>query len=277
VAAAKKKKAESASGWSPRLAGVLLCAFFVLGVMTGFSEAGRRVALRAKNLFTTWADRSLAKLGPFRHGADSIDQSVAPIEVLLKLKHPAPEPATPGEVEIPRARAPQGTDDPIAMVERREGFYALLASGEIRGPVSPAQQPNLPIMSGPGVESAQAPDLLSDAAILVRAEAQMSSMVSEMRIDTDRTASFYLDRERMAVVVDLDQATVELPRALDVLKQWQGRERLIAMLDMTTPGMAVVRLKTDLPQLNRRKAAIARTQTAEPARVSIAERGAVVR
>ncbi len=105
----------------------------------------------------------------------------------------------------------------------------------------------------------------------------MSSLVSEMRIDNDGTASFYLDRERMAVVVDLDRQAVELPRALDVLKQWQGRERLIAMLDMTTPDMAVVRLKTDLPALKKRPSTIARTTVAEPARVSIAERGAVVR
>jgi hypothetical protein len=274
VVAARKKKTESASGWSPRLAGVLLCAFFVLGVMTGFSEAGRRVASRAKDVFTTWADRTLAKLGPFRHAADTFDQSMMPLEVLLKLKHPAYEPVVRGEVELSRARS---ADDPIAIVERRDGFYALLARGEIRGPVSPAQQPNLPIMSGPGVESAIASDLLTDAAILVRAEAQMSSLVSEMRIETDGTASFYLDRERMAVMVDLAQEQTELPRALDVLKQWQGRERLIAMLDMTTPGMAVVRLKTDLPKLEKRTPVIARTHDVEPARVSIAERGAVVR
>jgi hypothetical protein len=274
VAAAKKKKTESASGWSPRLAGVLLCAFFVLGVMTGFSEAGRRVALRAKNIFTMWADRTLAKLGPFRHAADTFDQSIVPIEVLLKLKHPVPAPVDEGDVELSRARS---GDDAIAMVERRDGFYALLARGEIRGPVSPAQQPNVPIMSGPGVESAMASDLLNDAAILVRAEAQMSSLVSEMRIDTDGTTSLYLDRERLAVMIDLDQEQSELPRALEVLKQWQGRERLIAMLDMTTPGMAVVRLKTDLPKLEKRSVMIARNRTAEPARVSIAEPEAVVR
>ena len=274
VAAAKKKKTESASGWSPRLAGVLLCAFFVLGVITGFSEAGRRVALRTKDLLSSWTDRTLAKLGPFRHAADTFDQSIAPIEVFLKLKHPVSTPSTTGVDELTRSH---DADDPIAIIERHDGFYALLADGEICGPVSPAQQPNLPIMSGPGVESAKAPDLLADAAILVRAEAQMSSLVSEMRIDDDGTASFYLDRERMAVVVDLDRQAVELPRALDVLKQWQGRERLIAMLDMTTPDMAVVRLKTDLPTLKRRSSTIARTPVAEPARVSIAERGAVVR
>jgi hypothetical protein len=274
VAAAKKKKTESASGWSPRLAGVLLCAFFLLGMITGFSEAGRRVALRARDLFTTFTNRTLAKLGPFRHAADTIDQSIEPIEALLKLKHPASKPVADGATELSRTHE---ADDPIAIIERRDGFYALLARGEIRGPVSPAQQPNLPIMSGPGVETAKAPDLLDDAAVLVRAEAQMSSLISEMRIDNDGTASFYLDRERMAVVVDLDRQAVELPRALDILKQWQGRERLIAMLDMTTPDMAVVRLKTDLPTLKKRPSTIARTPVTEPARVSIAERGAVLR
>jgi hypothetical protein len=270
VAAAKKKKSESASGWSPRLAGVLLCAFFVLGVITGFSEAGRRVASRARDLFTTWTDRTLAKLGPFRHSADTFEQSIAPIEALLKLRPAGRPPA----VELSRTH---DGDDPIAMVERHDGFYTLLARGEIRGPVSPAQQPNLPIMSGPGVESAKGPDLLEDAAILVRAEAQMSSLISELRIDSDGTASFYLDRERMAVVLDLDRQAVELPRALDVLKQWQGRERLIAMLDMTTPDMAVVRLKTDLPTLKKRPSVIARSSAGEPARVSVADGGAVIR
>lgn len=274
MAAARKNKNESASGWSPRLAGALLCAFFVLGMMTGFSEAGRRVAIRARDLFEAWTDRTLARLGPFRHAADTFDQSIVPLEVALKLKHPAPEAAIPGEVEIARART---ASDPIAIVERRDGFYALLAGGEIRGPVSPAQQPDLPIMSGPGAETALASDLLNDAALLVRAEVQMSCMVSEMRLDRDGTAEFYLDRERMALTVDMDQEQFQLRRALEVLKQWQGRERLIAMLDMTTPGMAVVRLKTDLPKLEKRAAMIAHNQGAEPARVSIAERGALLR
>ena len=273
VAAARKKKTESASGWSPRLAGLLLCAFFVLGMMTGFSEAGRRVAIRAKDLLQSWTDHTLARLGPFRHAADTFDQSIAPLEVVLKLKRLAPE-AVPGEVEVARART---ASDPIAIVERRDGFYALLAGGEIRGPVSPAQQPDLPIMSGPAAETALAPDLLNDAALLVRAEVQMSCMISEMRLDSDGSAELYLDRERMALTVDLNQAEVQLRRALEVLGQWQGRERLIAMLDMTTPGMAVVRLKTDLPKLEKRAALIARSEGTEPARVSIAERGAELR
>ncbi len=86
----------------------------------------------------------------------------------------------------------------------------------------------------------------------------------------------FLDRARMAIVVDLDQdAGRARPRAIEVLKQWQGRERLIAMLDMTTPGMAVVRLKTDLPSWKSGAREIARNGAPEPARVSIAERGAV--
>jgi len=273
VAAARKKKTDSAPGWSPRLAGLLLCAFFALGAMTGFSEAGRRVAMRARNLFQNWAGRTLVRLGPLRHAADTLDESIAPLEVALKLKHRAPEATLPGEVEIARART---ASDPIAIVERRDGFYSLLAGGEIRGPVSPAQQPDLPIMSGPGAETALASDLLNDAALLVRAEVELSSMVSEMRLDHDGTAEFYLDRERMAVAVDLDQEPFQLRRALEVLHQWQGRERLIAMLDMTTPGMAVVRLKTELPKLEKRAATIARAQP-EATRVSIAERGAVLR
>ena len=274
MAAAKAKQNESASGWSPRLAGVLLCAFFVLGAMTGFSEAGRRVVLRAKNLVSIWTDRTLARLGPFRHAADTFDQSIAPIETLLNLRRPVAAPSDAADAKVIHEHT---ADDPIAIVERHDGFYALLARGEIRGPVSPSQQPNLPIMSGAAVETAKAPELLAYAEILVRAEAQMSSLISEMRIDSDGAASFYLDRQRMAVVVDLDQESFELGRALDILQQWRGRERLIAMLDMTTPNMAVVRLKTDLPKPEKRVPAIVRSTPAEPARVSIAERGAVVR
>ena len=102
MAAARKKKTESASGWSPRLAGVLLCAFFVLGAMTGFSEAGRRVAC-ARNLLHNWTDRTLAKLGPFRHAADSIDESIAPLAVVLKLKQPAPSRRFPARSKFARA------------------------------------------------------------------------------------------------------------------------------------------------------------------------------
>ena len=63
-----------------------------------------------------------------------------------------------------------------------------------------------------------------------------------MQVDDDGTASLFLERERTEVVVDLDRAAAELQRAIKVRQQWQGRENLIAALDLTTPGLAVVRL-----------------------------------
>jgi hypothetical protein len=80
------------------------------------------------------------------------------------------------------------------------------------------------------------------AAALVRAETQLSEIISEMRIGDDGTASLFLERERTEVVIDLKRATTELQRAIKVRQHWQGRENLIAALDLTTPGLAVVRL-----------------------------------
>jgi len=250
------------------MAGLLLCAFFILGVMTGFSEPGRRVALRTKLLLQGWTDRALASLGAMRRG--HLDQSIVPLEALLRLRrHAAPVEAHPEAASIGNP----AHDDTIAIVSRPDGFYALHGDGEMRGPVSPSQQPDLPILSGKGTQYALAPDLLEDAALLVRAEAELSSLVSEMRLSDDRVASFFLDRARMQIVVDLDQEQAELRRANDVLKRWQGRERLIAMLDMTTPGMAIVRLKTDLPHADRRAATGARKNAAAHRRGRVAEKG----
>ena len=38
----------------------------------------------------------------------------------------------------------------IAIVERRDGFYELFSGGELRGPVSPGKQGDLPVLSGDG-------------------------------------------------------------------------------------------------------------------------------
>ena len=55
VAAAKRKKNKrSASQWGFRLAGIVLCAFFVLGVITGLSRPGRTLALRVQTIFNFW-------------------------------------------------------------------------------------------------------------------------------------------------------------------------------------------------------------------------------
>jgi len=80
------------------------------------------------------------------------------------------------------------------------------------------------------------------AAVMMRAETQLSEIISEMHVGDDGTASLFLERERTEVVIDLDRATSEIQRAIKVRQQWQGRENLIAALDLTTPGLAVVRL-----------------------------------
>jgi hypothetical protein len=54
----------------------------------------------------------------------------------------------------------------------------------------------------------------------------------------------FLEREQTEVVIDLDRAPAELDRAIEVRSKWQGRENLIAALDLTTPGQAVMRLHT---------------------------------
>jgi len=130
----------------------------------------------------------------------------------------------------------------IAIVERRDGFYELFSGGELRGPVSPGKQGDLPVLSGAVLDNARGPQLVDYAAVLVRAETQLSEIVSEMRVNDDATASLFLERERTEVVIDVDRATTEIQRAIRVRQQWQGRENLIAALDLTTPGLVIVRL-----------------------------------
>lgn len=196
--------------------GMVLCAFFAFGVMTGFSGTGRELAMRLELQASAAAYR--------------IAGSIEPLRALL------------------RAHASARTDrsassSAVAMVERRDGFYALFPDGELRGPLSPGAETDLPILSGGGIDNANGAEIVDYAALLVRAEAQLSQMVSEMRIDGDGGASLFLDHPRAEVVIDLANAPIELDRANQVLHRWEGREQLIAVLDMTTPDQAVVRLR----------------------------------
>lgn len=267
----RKKKAQGASQWSPRLAGVLLCAFFFLGVMTGFSEPGRRLALRAKCLVASWTGRLMTRAEPVGNALGALRQSIEPLQAMIRpgrrsAAAPAVARGTGFAVLRPRENA-------VALVKRNDGFYALYSGGDLRGPLSPASQSDLPILSGPGAQNADGAALVDDAAVLVRAEAQMQSMVSEMRLGGDRTASLFLDRSQMEIALDLDSSALELRRALEVLKQWQGREQHIAMVDMTTPGMAVVRLRTELPKMVKRQAPAPKAHArAGVRRIRIAER-----
>ena len=106
-AAAKRSKGAAATarnswGWSGMALGLVLCAFFVLGVVTGLSQAGRALAARAQ---VTLALATGPK--PPRHLRQWRDRT------------------TESAMLAPLPRTPSG--DAVALVERRDGFYALFA------------------------------------------------------------------------------------------------------------------------------------------------------
>jgi hypothetical protein len=197
----------------------VLCAFFVLGMATGLSQAGRALAARTRLKLTSYWARVT---GTFVQWRDRTTQSA--------LLVPRPAPA-----------------DAVALVERHDGFYALFAEGELRGPVEPVRAGDLPILSGAAVQTAQAQDLVRCAATLVRSEVALSGLVSEMRLDGDGTVALFFDRSRTELRIDLDDAPAQLKRATEVLGRWHGHEQMVAMIDMTTPGQAVMRLRGVTP------------------------------
>jgi hypothetical protein len=238
VAAAKRKKSKtSASHWGYRLAGIVLCAFFVLGVVTGLSRPGRVLALRVQTLFHLWP-------GP---GHSALIPAVFNGGTVLK---PTILPRTPGTA--------------VALVQRGDAFYTLDSDGDLHGPVSPATQGDMPILSGPGALKVQPSKLIDFAEALVRAEATLGAVVSEMRIDIDDTATIYLEHPHIEVAFDLEHATTEFPRALAVMKMWRGHENLIAALDLTTPGQAVMQMRPAAFANRNRTAAVDAVAMAAP-------------
>ena len=224
-------------GWSPRLGGLVVCAFFALGVMTGFSTTGRAVTLRASASLSSYRDQIVDSLAPARTAAQGYSAVLVEwagrVGVYRRGAHgPDASAISAGDMH----------DGAIAIVERRDGFYQLFSGGELRGPVSIGKQGDLPVLSGAALDNALGTQMVGYAAVLVRAETELSEIISEMRVGDDGTASLFLERERTEVVLDLDRATTEIQRAIRVRQQWQGRENLIAALDLTTPGLAVVRL-----------------------------------
>ena len=225
------------AGWSPRLGGLVVCAFFALGVMTGFSATGRAITLRASAALSSYRNQIIDLLAPARTAAAGYSAVLAQWTARAGIYHHAR--GGPGVAAPPAGDLGEGA---IAIVERRDGFYELFSGGELRGPVSPSKQGDLPVLSGRALDNARGPQMVDYAAVLVRAETQLSEIISEMRINDDATASLFLERERTEVVIDLDRETTEIQRAIEVRQQWHGRENLIAALDLTTPGQAVVRL-----------------------------------
>ena len=230
---------KAGAGWNPRILGVVICAFFVLGVLTGFSGPGRAVTLRTIDTLRVYRDQAMVSSAPARAEANRYLEVVVMWATRAGIL-PARARISSAAAQVSSAGSTEGA---IAIVARRDGFYALFDSGELRGPVSVGKQGDLAILSGPALENASGATMVEYAAVLVRAETRMSELISEMRVDDDATASMFLERERTELVIDIDRAPAELQRALEVRHQWQGRENLIAALDMTTPGQAVVKLR----------------------------------
>ncbi|MGA7869650.1 MAG: hypothetical protein WCA22_02000 [Candidatus Binatus sp.] len=235
--AVRKGGNKAVAGWSPRLGGLVVCAFFALGVMTGFSTTGRAVTLRASASLSSYRDQIIDALAPARTAVAGYSAVLVEWAGRAGIYHRAGH--GPGTAAISAGDMREGA---IAIVERCDGFYELFRGGELRGPVSPGKQGDLPVLSGAALDNTRGTQMVDYAAVLVRAETQLSEIISEMRVGDDGTASLFLERERTEVVIDLDRATTEIQRAIKVRQKWQGRENLIAALDLTTPGLAVVRL-----------------------------------
>ena len=227
-AASKRSKGAAATaaarnfwGWSSKALGLVLCAFFVFGMATGLSQAGRALASRARVTLVSYWTEAAATFAQWRGGTTESAMLV-----------PLPRPAS---------------GNAVALVERHDGFYALFGGGELRGPVPASRAGDLPILSGAAVQTADAQDLVRYAATLVRSEVALSGLVSEMRLDDDGTVSLFFDRSHTELRIDLDGAPAQLKRATEVLGQWRGHEQRVAMIDMTTPGQAVMRLRGAAP------------------------------
>ncbi len=237
VAVVRKKKDNAAAGWNARMGGLVVCAFFVLGVMTGFSTTGRAVALRTSRTLISYQRQFMDSIAPEREVASNYCGVILEWARRVGIYHRNSH--APG-VESLSARNMR--DGAIAIVERHDGFYELFAGGELRGPVSPGKQDDLPVLSGIAAENAPGKQMVDYAEVLIRAETQLSEIISEMQVAEDGTGSLFLEREQTEVVIDLDHAPAELQRVIEVRAQWPGHENLIAALDLTTPGQAVVRL-----------------------------------
>lgn len=208
---ARRRGKKNAAEWGWRLGGLCLCAFFVLGLVVGLSAPGRAVASRGTDLMRGYGLRVGAVLGLARVvGAPALHTS------------------------------PSGA---VALIERKDGFYALSAEGALRGPVSSNSEGDLSILSGPGTDGVSGDRLVEYAEMVVRAEGAMSVGVSEMNVGGDGSASLYVEHSHTVVTMDLDRWPAELPRAAALVRRWRQKLDSVASLDMTTPGEAVLRLR----------------------------------
>jgi hypothetical protein len=230
VVGSRKKKKKSGSGWTWRLAGIALCAFFALGVITGLSQSGRSFARRIQSLLRNLPYGSRSELVPTAFRALSVRE------------------LTTEESESSQETETRARSETIVLLRRRQGLYLLDSEGRLFGPVAPGKTPDLPILSGDGVENAPPPQLLGYASELVRAETTLSAMISEMQVMSNGDVRIYLDRPRLMIVLASGQYALQLARAATVLALWHSHTNLIGTLDMAISDEAIVRLKTETIQ-----------------------------
>lgn len=223
VAGAKKKRTKSGSGWSWRLAGIALCVFFALGVVTGLSQSGRTLARRIETLLQHLPSSNRSELIPTAYRG-------------LFVKGPTIEDRRPSSVSATQA---------IALAEHQDGFYQIDSEGGLFGPISPADAADLPVLSGSEIEHATAAQLLEYAGELVRAEAALAATISEMRVTSSGEIHLYLDQPHLVIALTRAGLLVELARAAKVLSVWRERSSLIGIIDMTVRDEAIVRPQAD--------------------------------
>ncbi len=239
MAVVRRKQAKrEAAGFNSRAAGIVLVAFFALGVATGLSERGREIAHRASirlkshtSIIAAVSTRAHDALAQLKRVFEALESALGLADASARTS-----------ARASKYSSSELHGKAVALVARRDGFYMLLATGELRGPISPNAGEDLPILSGAGAVRARGERMVEYAALLVRAEAELSHMISEMRVDDDGTAALFLDRFQTEVIIDLDHAPLQIRRAAEMLHRFDGREHHLAVLDMTTPGQAVVRL-----------------------------------
>jgi hypothetical protein len=230
VAGSKKKKTKTGSGWSWRLAGLALCAFFALGVVTGLSESGRVLARRIQTLLHRLPLTSRSELIP------SLSHGFFKVPAVENLRWPSGPPT-------PRAPA-----EAIALVEHRDGLYQIGADGRLFGPVSPADTADVPVLSGSEVEHAENSQLLEYAGELIRAETTLSVIISEMRVISGGEIHIYLNRPHLMIVFTQSQFPFQLVRAARVLEIWHRHREFIGVIDLTVPREAIVSLRAQRPE-----------------------------
>jgi Cell division protein FtsQ len=223
AAGAKKKRTKSGSGWSWRLAGIALCAFFALGVVTGLSQPGRLLARRIESLLHCLPHTGRSELIPAAYRGLFVKESTF-------------------ENRQPSSPSPSHA---IALAERQDGFYQVDSEGFLLGPVPSVDAPDLPILSGAGIEHASTEQLLEYAGELIRAEAALGAVISEMRVTARSELHLYLDQPHVVIVLTSAGLPLQLARVAKVLSIWRAHGSLIEMIDMTVPDEAIVRTQAE--------------------------------